>query len=173
MISGEDVRISNFAIIRNPEMVTVGSHVAIDEFVVISTSLIMGDYTHIAPMVSVIGGKRGLLRMGNFTTIAAGSRIICGSETYDGNGLIGPVIPYQYRDAIDWSPVIFEDFSIVATNVIVMPGVVLGEGSVVGAGSFVTKSTEPWTIYWGSPAKPRKQRNSNNIKRYARELGYA
>jgi acetyltransferase-like isoleucine patch superfamily enzyme len=34
----------------------------------------------------------------------------------------------------------------------------MGEGSSVGAGSMVTKSTDPWTVYIGQPAKRLKPR---------------
>jgi acetyltransferase-like isoleucine patch superfamily enzyme len=39
-----------------------------------------------------------------------------------------------------------------------MPGVILEEGTSVGAMSLVLKSTEPWSIYVGSPAKRLKER---------------
>jgi acetyltransferase-like isoleucine patch superfamily enzyme len=37
--------------------------------------------------------------------------------------------------------------------VIVLPGVVIAEGTVVAAGAVVTKSTEPFSIVGGVPAK--------------------
>ena len=40
----------------------------------------------------------------------------------------------------------------------------MAEGSVVGAHSLLTKDTEPWTIYAGSPARPIKIRDKNKIK---------
>lgn len=172
MKKGIDVRISELAVIRHPELASLGDHIAIDEFVLVTTQLEMADYCHIAPFVSVIGSAKGLLKMGHFTTIAAGSRIICGSEGYDGQGLIGPVIPEQHRDTVKLEPVIFEPFSIVATNVVVMPGVTLGEGSAVGACSFVNEDTLPWTVYWGTPAKPRRVREHRKMKENARLLGY-
>jgi galactoside O-acetyltransferase len=70
------------------------------------------------------------------------------------------------------APVIFERFASAGTNVVVLPGVTLAEGSVVGACSLVTKSTEPWTIYVGVPAKPLKARRKDKMIEMARELGY-
>jgi acetyltransferase-like isoleucine patch superfamily enzyme len=86
-------------------------------------------------------------------------------------GLINPTIPEKYR-TVHKAPVIFEPMSGLGTNVVVMSGVTLGEGSVVGANSLVTKSTEPWTIYYGNPAKPVKARKKDVIMRYIAELGY-
>ena len=53
-----------------------------------------------------------------------------------------------------------------------MPGVTLAEGSILGANSLLTKNTEPWTIYVGSPAKPIKKRKKDIIIKNAKELGY-
>ena len=53
-----------------------------------------------------------------------------------------------------------------------MPNVTLAEGSILGANSLLTKDTEPWTIYVGSPAKPVKIRDKDKILQYAKELGY-
>ena len=53
-----------------------------------------------------------------------------------------------------------------------LPGVTLAEGTIVGANSLVTKDTEPWTIYAGSPAKPIGKRDKNRAIEAAKELGY-
>jgi len=42
--------------------------------------------------------------------------------------------------------------------VIVLDGVNIANGSVIGAGSVVTKSTEPYGVYVGNPARKMKQR---------------
>lgn len=170
--AGNNVFISSNVEIRRPHLVEIGDNVAIDTGFYCTTQLDIGDYIHIGPYVTVIGGANGLLKMGNFTTIAAGSRLICGSDLHLGDGLIGPTIPEKYRDSLNISPIIFEDFASIGTNVIINPGVTLAEGSVVGANSFLTKSTEPWTIYVGSPAKAIKIREKEKMIKYARELGY-
>ena len=144
---GQDVFISQNVEIRRPHLVTLGSHVAIDTGFYCTTQTIIGDYIHIAPYVTFVGGENGLVHLGHFSTIAAGSRIICASDEHLGHGLVGPTIPEPQRDRIVVAPVKFEAFASVATNVVVMPGVTLGEGSVVGSGAFVNKSTEPWTIW--------------------------
>jgi acetyltransferase-like isoleucine patch superfamily enzyme len=169
---GEDSFISANVEIRRPQMVSVGSHVAIDTGFYLTTQAQIGDYIHIAPYVTCIGGATTKLTLNHFTTIAAGSRIICASDEHLGAGLIGPTIPDKYRDKVFFGNVVFEMFASIGTNVVVMPGVTLGEGSVVGANSFVTKNTEPWTIYVGSPAKPVKIRPKEKMIAFAKELGY-
>lgn len=169
---GNNVFISSNVEIRRPRLVTIGSNLAIDTGFYCTTRLEIEDYIHIAPYVTVIGGENGLLKMGNFTTIAAGSRIVCASDGHLGDGLVGPTIPLQFKDKIKTEPVIFENFASIGTNVVVLPGVTLGEGSVVGSNSLVNKSTEPWTIYVGNPAKPIKFRKKEVMLEYAEKLGY-
>ena len=132
----------------------------------------MGDYIHISPYVTAIGGAQGLLHMGHFTTIAAGSRIVCGTDEFFGAGLVSSTIPERYRDNVIVAPITFENFASVGTNVVILPGVTLGEGSVIGACSLVRHSTEPWTIYAGIPAKPLKTRPRAKMVAAAKELGY-
>jgi acetyltransferase-like isoleucine patch superfamily enzyme len=170
---GNDVVISPTAEIRRPHLVSIGNHVAIDSGVYITTNAEIGDYVHIAPYVTVIGGEKARLVMGNFTNLAAGCRVVCGSDKFNGDGLIGPAtIPDKYKDAMKTEPVIMENFANVGSNAVIMPGVTLAEGSVVGACSLVTESTEPWTIYIGVPARPLKKRPREKMIQYAAELGY-
>jgi dTDP-4-amino-4,6-dideoxy-D-glucose acyltransferase len=170
--SGQDIFISAVVEIRRPHLVTIGSHVAIDTGFYCTCGLDAGDYIHVAPYVSVIGGPTGVLRMEHFTTIAAGSRIVCASDEHLGEGLIGPTIPDRFRDKVFIAPVTFKMFASVGTNVVILPGVTLAEGSVIGACSLVTKSTEPWMVYAGIPAKPLKPRRRDKMIAMARELGY-
>jgi galactoside O-acetyltransferase len=169
---GKDVFISVNVEIRRPQLVSVGKHTAIDTGLYLTTSAEIGDYIHIAPYVTIIGGPKAKFIMRDFATIAAGSRIICGSDEHKGRGLVGPTIPEQYRDPMKLAPVTFERFANIGTNVVVMPGVTLGEGCVVGACSLVTKSTEPWGIYIGTPAKKIGERPKNIMLQFAKELGY-
>lgn len=170
--SGIDTFISASVEIRRPHLVSVGNHTAIDTGFYCTVSADIGDYVHIAPYITVIGGALGYWKMGHFSTLAAGCRIICGSDDHMGEGLVGPTIPDEFKDHITIKPVIFEKFANIGTGVVVMPGVTLAEGCVVGANSLVTKSTEPWTVYVGSPARPVKARPKEKIYEYARRLGY-
>lgn len=151
---------------------SLGKHIAIDGGFHCTTALTIGDYVHISPHVAVIGGRRSSLTIGNFCFISVGSKIVCASEEFMGEGLIGPVIPEKYKDNVINKPVIFEDFSGVCANCVVLPGVTLGQGSIVGACSMVNRDTEPWTVYYGTPARPVKKRKKEKMLQYARELGY-
>lgn len=166
---GIDIFIHDTVIIKHPQLCDIGSHNAIDNGVTISTELIMGDYIHIAPYVVVIGGKKSKLVLNDFSFVASGTKIVCGSEDYTGSGLVGPTIPEEYRE-LTYSTVTFEKYAGCGVNCSIMPGVTLAEGSILGANSLLTKDTEPWTIYVGSPAKPVKIRDREKIIEYANNI---
>ena len=169
---GDDVYVSASVEIRRPSLIELGSHIAIDSGFFITTAAKLGNYIHIGPYVCVIGGSTGVFTMGHFTNIAVGGRVICVSDTFKGEGLISaPGIPKE-SVRLKIAPVILEDFVNVGASVTILPGVTLREGSVIGAGSVVTKSTEPWTVYAGVPAKPLKKRPKAAMLAYAKELGY-
>jgi len=169
---GNDVVISPNAEFRRPQLVSIGNHVAIDT-AYITTAADIGDYVHIGPYVSIIGGPKAHFTMGNFTNLAAGCRVVCVSDKHMGDGLIGPAtIPDQYKDELDVGQIVMKSFANVGTNSVILPGVTLAEGTVIGACSLVTKNTEPWTIYTGIPAKPVMVRPREKMLRYAQELGY-
>lgn len=169
---GKDVFISEKVEIRRPHLVSIGDHVAIDTGFYITTKAKIGNYIHIGPYVNVIGGADAMFIIGDFTNIALGSKIICGSDTFSGHALVtAPGIPVEYTE-VKREPVIIERFANIGANAVIMPGVKIGEGSVIGACSFVGKDTKPWTIYAGIPAEPIKKRPKKKMLEYARRLGY-
>lgn len=169
---GKDVFISPRAEIRRPQLVSVGSHVAIDSGVYITTQAEIGDYTHLSPYITVIGGAKSKLIVEDFVTIAAGSRIIAGSDKFLGDGFTSVTVPEEYRDIVEFTTVCLKKFAGIGTSVVIMPGITIAEGSVIGACSLVTKDTEPWTIYMGVPAKAIKIRKKETMLHYAKKLGY-
>ena len=172
---GQDVRIASSVVIKRPELVSIGNHVAIDDFCYITTALEIGDYVHISPLCSIIGGKQALCILKDFAGLSAGCRIICASDDYLGSGLTNPTIPAAYRAEVHVAPVILEKHALLGTNCVVHPGVTLGEGAVVGSCSLVTKNLEPWYVYVGIPARPMKPRNRDRMlemeTRLRREVG--
>jgi galactoside O-acetyltransferase len=169
---GTDVFISSNVEIRRPHLVSIGSHVAIDTGFYCTTALEVGDYSHIGPYICIIGGAEGSFKMGHFTTVSAGTRLICVSDEFLGAGLVSTTIPAGFQDNRIKGPIVMEMFSNVGANSVVFPGVTMAEGSVLGACSMLTRDTEPWTIYVGIPARPLKSRRSDLMKEKAKQLGY-
>lgn len=169
---GSDVYIHKIVEIRNPDMITIGSHVAIDFGFVITTGASIGDYIHIGPHVSAIGGVKAFLELESLCSVAAGVRFICLGDEHLGKGIVGALIPEKYQDYRLGGKIAVEKFAALGTNVVVMPGLTVREGSVVGANSLLREDTEPWTIYAGSPAKSIGMRPKKKITRFAKEMGY-
>jgi acetyltransferase-like isoleucine patch superfamily enzyme len=169
---GQDVYLNPTVEITRPDLCVIGDHVAIDSGFYCTTKLTIGDYVHISPHVAVIGGKLTSLTVEDFCFISVGSKLICGSETFKGHGLIGPLIPDEYKDEQELLPITFKRFSGCLANSVVLPGVTLAEGSVLGANSLLKHSTEPWTVYAGNPARPIRTRPKDKAYEYAEKLGY-
>ena len=169
MQTGEDVRIHKTAELTHSDNI-IGNHVSIDMGVYISSQIDIGDYVHIAPHVCIIGGGNSFLGMGHFTNIGAGSKIVVVSDDFT-HGMINPIVPLRYRHIIG-GVIRMEMFAAIGVNSVVLPGCWMAEGSVLGANSLLTKRTEPWDIYVGSPAKRIGTRDSKWIFESAKELGY-
>ncbi|EKE02190.1 MAG: transferase hexapeptide repeat containing protein [uncultured bacterium] len=170
---GDDVLISHNVEIRRPNLVSIGSHVAIDWGFYCTSALELGDYIHIGPHVTCIGGVKGILTCKGFNNIMAGARIITVSDRFDGSGLFGSMIPERYHGRLIEKPVIMEPFSNIGTNAVVLPGSYLAMGVLITIGSVIMGETEPWTVYKGNPAKPVKKINGERLIKYAGEMGYS
>jgi acetyltransferase-like isoleucine patch superfamily enzyme len=172
MTQGQDVVIDAMTRFTRPDQVHIGNHVAIDWGFYCTTALTIGDYVHISPHVAVIGGAKTALTIEDFCFVSVGARMVCASEEFYGEGLIGPIIPDEFKDNQIVRPIVLRRFSGVCANSVVLPGVEMAEGSILGANSLLKESTEPWTIYAGSPARPIKSRRQDRMYDYARKLGY-
>ncbi len=57
------------------------------------------------------------------------------------------------------APVKIDDYVVIGTRVIILPGVTIGKGAVVASGAVVTKDVAPYAIVGGVPAVFIKERN--------------
>lgn len=169
---GDDVFIDTDVVIKRKHLVTIGNHIAIDKGFYCTTALTLGDYIHISPYVTCIGGESALFVAKGFNNIMAGSRIICGSDRFDDSGLFGAMIPNEYKGKQIIKPIIMEEFSNIGTNSIVLPGSILRKGVLLSAGSLLMGDTEEWGIYKGNPAKLVKKIDPSKLLAFAKEMGY-
>lgn len=173
MIKGEDVYIHEDVLIKRKNLTKIGKRVAIDKGFYCTSALEIGDYVHISPYVTCIGGKgKSKFLAKGFNNIMAGARIVCGSDRFDSSGLPGALIPEPYKGREIVKDVVMEMFSNLGTNSIMMPGSILRKGSLLCAGSMLIGDTVPWGVYKGNPAKLVKIIDGNKIMSYAKELGY-
>lgn len=160
---GRNVLISEKASIYNPQNITIGSNIRIDDFCILSAGekgIEIGNYVHIACYVSLIGLE--LIKINDFVGISSKTAVYSSSDDYSGNFLTGPMIEDQFKN-VDHRPVIFEKYSIIGAASIILPGVIIGEGTAVGALSLVNKDLESWGIYIGSPLKYIKKREKEML----------
>ncbi len=159
---GSNVRISHKASIYNTDKIEIGDNSRIDDFCLISGKVIIGRNVHIAAFCNVAGGEKGIT-FADFSGLAYGCHVFTQSDDYGGRTLTNPTVPDKYKQEIK-KAIVIGRHSIVGTNSLIFPGVVLAEGTSVGVLSMVTKSTEEWSVYFGSPAKRIKARSRELLK---------
>ena len=69
--------------------------------------------------------------------------------------------PYKYQKISKIAPVLIKRGCWIGQNVVILPGVTIGQYSIIGANSVVTKSVPDRCIAVGSPAKVMKQWDEN------------
>jgi galactoside O-acetyltransferase len=152
---GTNVKISRNCSIIGAKNVRLGSHVRIDDYVVIaaaSGSLDLGSYIHIAAGAYL--GCAGGITMADFTAISHGTKVYSASDDYSGTALTNPTVPKKYLK-VDVAPVVLGRHAIIGASCIVLPGASLAEGTAVGALSLIKRGFQcaPWAVYFGSPAR--------------------
>lgn len=112
------------------------------------------------------------LQVGDGSNIQMDSFIDCRGGVIIGNNVditLGIKIISEYHDIQSStyvtisSPVKIEDYCVIGSFAIILPGVTLREGTVIGSGSVVTKSTDEYSLYCGSPAIFKKSRSRKLI----------
>jgi acetyltransferase-like isoleucine patch superfamily enzyme len=156
---GKNVKISTKSSIYNIESLEIGDNSRIDDFCVVSGNVKIGRFVHIAPFCLIAGGEKGI-EMGDFSGTAYQVQIFSQSDDYSGLTMTNPTVPAEYKKEYK-KKVILEKHVIVGASSIIFPGVTVAEGCSVGAMTLVNKTTEPWGIYVGNPAKRIKDRKKD------------
>jgi acetyltransferase-like isoleucine patch superfamily enzyme len=169
---GEDVILDLDIVIKQKDNCIIYNHVAIDKGFYCTTQISIGNYVHISPYVTILGGKISNFIAKGFNNIMAGARIICGSDRFDDSGLFGAMIPHELKGKQIIEPVIMDEFSNIGTNAIVLPGSRLRKGVLLAAGSLLLGDTEEWGVYKGNPAVLTKKIDDTKAISNAKKLGY-
>jgi len=160
---GENVFIGHNTIFTNPSEVYLSDNVRIDPFCLITTGLNVGSNVQICSHAVLGGGAQQKITLGNWTFIGYGSKLFCASEDY--SGAYGAVNEFWGDNKIYRGDITFNDYSGVASDVMLMPGITLPLGCTIGAKSFVYKNDEliEWAVLIGNPLRLHKMRNKGNI----------
>ena len=159
---GRNVRISDRASIFDPDQMEIGHNSRIDDFCVVSGRVVIGRNVHVAVFCNIAGGTEGVT-LDDFSGLAYGCHVFSQSDDYSGRTLTNPTVPSQYKQETK-KAVKIGRHCILGANSIVFPGAHVAEGTSTGALSVVTKPTESWSIYTGSPAKKFKNRRRDLLE---------
>lgn len=156
---GTNVTIFSTAKIICPENISIGDETLIADFsflYAVGRGIEIGNFCHITEHGILQAG--GLLKMGDFSAIGPRTTILAATDDYEGNGFIGlKIFGDKYRKLV-FKDVIIGRHAHIGMGSIIMPGVTIGDGCSIGAGSLVTKNMPEWTICYGSPCKPRRDK---------------
>lgn len=155
---GKDVRISRFARFYAPEKISIGNHVRIDDFCVLSGKITIGNYIHIAVYSAIFGGEAGVT-LNDFCNISSRVSIYALSDDYSGETMTNPMILDKYKN-VEQKPVLLGKHVIVGSGCVILPGAYLAEGASFGALSLIKGETEAWSINVGIPSRKIKERSN-------------
>ncbi|WP_434458540.1 acyltransferase [Stutzerimonas urumqiensis] len=159
---GRNVKISDKASIYNCDQIEIGDNSRIDDFCVVSGAVSIGAFCHITPMCLVAGGLPGVT-FDDFSTLAYGVKVFAQSDDYSGESMANSLIPKKYKKEI-FEAVTIGRHVIVGAGAIIFPGVNVAVGCSVGAMTLLNKSTQPWGVYVGNPARRIKERKKNILE---------
>jgi len=158
---GQNVLISRKASIYSPETITIGDHVRIDDFCILSGTIHLGSFIHISAYTALYA--RFGITVQDYVTISGRVMVYSQSDTYSGAYMTNPMVPSRFTH-ISGGPVIFEKHVIVAAGSIIFPNVTLHEGAAIGAMSLVNRDVEPWTVQVGIPIRLLKPRDKKILE---------
>lgn len=165
---GRDVQISDKAALYGVQAMSIGDHVRVDDFCVLSGRIVIGRNVHLSVFCHVAGGSEGVA-FEDFSGLSPACHVFTQSDDYSGNALTNPTVPPEFRFETR-RPVRLGRHCIVGTHSLIFPGVDLADGCAVGAMSMVTRSTQPWGVYAGVPARRIKDRSRQVLELEARYL---
>lgn len=152
----------------------IGEYSIIDDFCYVSVQLKIGKFFHIAPSVTIAGGKDLKFTAGNYGALASGVRVFCGSDDFVND--LGNILPASMSDIknnVIRGNITLGDAVTIGANTVIMPDNNIPDGVCIGAMSFVPSRFyfEPWTVYAGSPKlRIIKKRNRANVMNQIDEI---
>jgi acetyltransferase-like isoleucine patch superfamily enzyme len=159
---GENVKISDKASIDKPERITLHDHARVDDFCALSGEINLGRNVHIAVHCSITASREPIT-LSDFSGLAFNCHLFSSSDDYSGRSLTNPTVPSEYKE-IQHGRILLGKHVILGAGTIVFPGVEIADGCATGAMTVVTKSTEPWGVYLGAPAKRIKERKRDLLE---------
>jgi galactoside O-acetyltransferase len=150
---GDNVLISRKASIYNAARISIGSHVRIDDFCVLSAGVggfELGSFIHVAVYSCLIGAGR--ITVGDYANLSSRVSVYSSNDDYSGGHLTNPMVPAELT-GVTSAAVSIGKHVIVGSGAIILPGVTVMDGAAIGALSLVKRDCESFTVYGGVPAQ--------------------
>jgi galactoside O-acetyltransferase len=150
---GEKFKIKAGSVVWSPENITIGNNFrSMGNLYMYGNEgeIFIGDSTSLNTNV-IIGSSGGLIVIGNNVLIAA--NVVIRSADH-GTRASSPIRDQPHTPGV----IQIEDDVWIGSNAVITSNVTLAEGTIVAAGAVVTKSTEPYSIVGGVPARKISQR---------------
>ena len=150
--TGVDVQISRDARFYGASRISIGSHVRIDAFTLISAGapVVIGNYVHIAQFCSLTG--QGGIIMEDFSGLSGRVSVYTSSDDYSGRTMTNSTVPAEFK-AVRSAQIRIGRYVIIGTGAVLLPGASIGEGSAVGALSLVSMRLPEWKVFAGNPLR--------------------
>ena len=114
----------------------------------------LGDHVNINPNAIIMG--KAPIYIGNYFHCGMNMTLISSNHNFKGER-----IPYDNTHIA--KQILIKDFVWLGHNVIVLPGVTIGEGAIIGAGAIVSKDIPDLAIAVGNPIKVIKYRDADHF----------
>lgn len=131
MPNDKNSKFENGIYISNGKKIKIGSYVRINEHVFLQGEIDIGNHVMIAPYTAI------------YTKAHQHSQV---------------EVPMVLQGDSKTKKVTIANNAWLGRNVVVLPGITIGEGAIVGANSVVTKDVAPFSIVGGVPAKFIRER---------------
>ncbi len=154
---GKRVLICKTCKIYHADQVSIGDDVIIDDFTVFNGTINVGNHVHISSNCELYSGKSHI-DIADYCGISSHVSFYGITDDYVGPYMQNPTIPPRFRNLTE-EPVVLDKHVLIATHCVILPGVHIGEGCSFGAMAMINKSTEPWGVYVGAPARRIKERD--------------
>ena len=163
---GKNVIIGKTVRIRNPEKVSIGDSVIIDDFTYISGDVTIGDYVHVAAGC-VLSASSARITIGPLVGISAGCKIYGGSSNYVTCGLDIPTIPKEHQFNVILEDVSLAAFTLIGASSIILPGCRIPQGMAVAAAITVRKKLDlkPWSVLLDGNGNQIPRKGINELKK--------
>ena len=160
---GKNVCISNTIIFDNPQNIFIGDNTRIDSHCLLiagkKSKLVVGKNVHISAGCYFYGSS-GNITIKDYSTISGRCTIYTANDDYTEGYMTNP---QNINTNVTTGNIQILKNVIIGCNSVILPGVTLREGTSAGSFSLIKKSTKPFEVIAGIPAKRIKFRKRGHI----------